>query len=214
VDLSDLASVRRFADQFAGEVSSLERLVFSAGVILPKREETSQGIEKTLAINYLSAYLLAQRLKGLLVRGHKPRVLFVSGGGAIVLKSRLDFADFQTKQGYLAPKAAMRAVHAKTVLAQILAEDWKELGISVNAFHPGVVRSKLGRNLPWPINKLADVAALAMSPDSKMGIAAALADEFEGLSGYHFEGKKRERLSFDADYCKRLREASEGLVGR
>jgi len=210
LDLSNLDEVKRFASKFSKQVSEISRLVFSAGVVLPRRAETEQGLEKTFAINYLSAYYLSRQFKPLLVRG--ARVLFVSGGGGIVLKPRLDFDNLQLTQGYNAGKAAANAVHAKTVLAQILAQDWADDGICVNTFHPGIVRSSLGRNFPFPLNKLAGVAGLAMSADSKTGINAALSPSYEGLSGYFFEGKKQKQLAFKNDYCEQLRVASERLL--
>jgi len=210
LDLSNLDEVKRFASEFPKQTIELSRIVFSAGVVLPRRAETEQGLEKTFAINYLSAYSLSQQLKPLLVNG--ARVLFVSGVGGIMLKPRLDFANLQLTQGYNAGRAAANAVHAKTVLAQILAKDWAEEGIRVNAFHAGFVRSSLGRNFPFPLNKLAGAAGLVMSADSKTGINAALSEEYEGLSGYFFEGKKKKQLAFKEEYCDQLRAASDALL--
>ncbi len=212
VDLSDLDQVKRFAKDFAKEVTVLDRLVFSAGVVMPKRKLSKQGHELTFAINYLSAYVLAHSFKPLLEKSDAARVLFVSGGGALVLKQRLDFSNLMLEKGYLAPKAAANAVHAKTALAQILAEDWMDTNIAVNAFHPGLVKSGLTRNLPWPVNRVAGFASLAMSEVSKTGVRAALSEDYADVSGHFFEGRRKKRLRFDIDYCEQLRQCSKELV--
>ncbi len=211
VDLSDLGKVRDFTEKFSADVHSLDRLIFSAGLVLPKRQETAQGFEKTIGVNYLSAFLVAHRLKGLLFQANKPRVLFVAGNESIVLKPRLDFSDLQLHKHYSAAKSAMRAVHAKTVLCQILAEDWKGRGVHVNAFHPGAIRSSLGRNLPWPLNTLFSLVAKAMPIDTKIGIEAMLSEEYSSYNGTFFENKKRKTINFAPSYCEQLRQASVSM---
>ena len=47
LDLSNLNRVREFTDKFKSEVSRLDILLNSAGVILPRRQETTEGLEKT-----------------------------------------------------------------------------------------------------------------------------------------------------------------------
>lgn len=208
-DLSDLDEIEAFAGKLKNRVSKLSRVVFSAGVVLPKREETWQGLEKTFAVNYLSAYYLSKLLKPELMCG--ARVLFVSGSAGLVLKPRLDFSDLQLENNYNAVKAAANSVHAKTVLVQMLAKEWAEDGVNVNAFHPGVVRSGLTRNMPFLLDKAVRLASLALPSNSKTGIDAALADNYEGLTGYYFSGKKK-LLAFEERYCDQLREASEALL--
>lgn len=212
VDLADLDAVKEFSNRFLQQHKHLDRLVFSAGVLLPRRAESKQGYELTLAINYLSAYVLARRLKPLLQASNKPRVLLVSGGGGIVLRKLLDFDNLQLSHAYNAAKAAARAVHAKTVLAQILAKEWQDDGISVNTFHPGIVKGSLGRNLPWPLSSGFKVASMFMPSECVTGIELALSESYEGLSGNFVEGKKRRQLAFDADYCGRLLKATDALV--
>jgi NAD(P)-dependent dehydrogenase (short-subunit alcohol dehydrogenase family) len=211
VDLYHLSEISSFLEQFLAEVSGISRLIFSAGILLPKREETSGGIEKTFAINYLSAYYLSRELEPVLDKNS--RVFFVSGGGPLVLKTRLDFSNLQLKKNYNPARAAANAVHAKTVLAQILAEEWKDNKISVNAFHPGIVRSGLGRNLPFPLDRVTRIAALLMPKETRIGINLALSEDYEGESGYFYEGKKKKQLSFDDKYCQLLRMKSEELIG-
>jgi len=212
LDLSDLKAVKAFADGFLKKVQRLDVLLFSAGVLLPKRLESAQGFERTLSIGYLSAYVLSKTLKPLLEAAPQARVLMVSGGGAIVLRKLLDFNDMQLTKSYNAPKAAARAVHAKTVLAQVLDEQWSDTKITVNSFHPGIIRGSLGRNLPAPLSLGFKVASLLMPKECKTGIYAALSPEMEGVSGQFLEGKKRKTLQFSDEYKNNLIETTESML--
>ena len=212
VDLSNMEAVSDFAKAFSREVKQLDRLVFSAGVLLPKRMETEQGFEKTFAINYLSCYLLSHRLQPLLEKSLQPRVLTVSGGGAIVMRKLVNFDDIHLKK-YSAPKAAARAVHAKVVLSQVLAEQWKHAGIAVNSFHPGIVKGGLGNNLPGPLSLAFKSAAMLMPKECKTGKFAALSPKMEGVSGYFLESRKHKQIQFDAEYCERLMHETELMLG-
>ena len=58
VDLASLAEVRRLAD----EVDQLDTLVNNAGIVVPERRESADGYELTLAVNYLSHFLLTALL--------------------------------------------------------------------------------------------------------------------------------------------------------
>ena len=213
VDLSDLDAVVRFANAFSKKHKQLDRLVLSAGVLLPKRSESQQGFERTFAINYLSAYVLCHNLFPILKKSEAARVAFVTGGGAIVLRKLLNFDDLMLEESYSAPKAAARGVHAKTVLAQALAEQWKDTSIAVNAFHPGIVKGSLGRSLPFPLNLAFKSASVLMPKECATGIDLVLSSELEGVSGCFFEGEKQKTLSFEQSYCERLIKETESLVG-
>jgi NAD(P)-dependent dehydrogenase (short-subunit alcohol dehydrogenase family) len=62
LDLSNLHDVRDFARAFRSEVPHLDILANVAGVTLTERQETGEGVEKTLAIGHLSAFLLCREL--------------------------------------------------------------------------------------------------------------------------------------------------------
>jgi NAD(P)-dependent dehydrogenase (short-subunit alcohol dehydrogenase family) len=212
LDLADIDAVLAFSKSFSSQVDHIDRLVFSAGVLLPRRMESPQGFELTFSIGYLSAYILVNKLQRLLSTAGNARVLMVSGGGAIVLRETLDFDNLLLTESYSAPKAAARTVHAKTVLAQVLAENFSDKGICVNAFHPGIVRSKLGRNLPGPLSSVFGMVSRLMSEDSNTGIYACLSEEMEGKTGLFLEGRKKKTLDFDKEYCERLIRETEDLL--
>lgn len=214
LDLSRLRGVRDFAHRFRSEVPELNLLLNVAGVMLPKRQETSEGIEKTLAINHLSAFLLSRELTPPLTKGSHARIINVSGAPAQVLKPRFDFEDIRFDKKYSGIRAAIDSIHAKTALTQSLAEKLRSRGIDVNAFHPGLVKSELGRHMPFPMSLVFAIASIFMSKASESGIYVSQSPNVEGVTGQLFVKKRARPLNFEHGYRERLWGVTEDLIAR
>jgi dehydrogenase/reductase SDR family protein 12 len=133
IDLSDLDSVRRFADEFAEE--RVDVLVHNAGVLLDSRVESAQGVETTWATAVSGPFLLTWLLAPRLQRAEQGRVIYVSSGG--MYTKRLDLEDLQWHdRAFDGVAAYAMAKRAQVVLTELWAE---KLGgdITVNAMHPG-----------------------------------------------------------------------------
>src|SRR5665647_3336097 len=76
-DLSSMDSIRRFAKEFKKRYDQLDVLVNNAGALFNKREVTSEGFERTLAVNYLGPFLLTHELLDLL-KASAPCLLYTS----------------------------------------------------------------------------------------------------------------------------------------
>jgi NAD(P)-dependent dehydrogenase (short-subunit alcohol dehydrogenase family) len=216
LDLSRLRGVRDFAHEFRSEVPELDILLNVAGVMLPKRQETREGIEKTLAVNHLSAFLLSRELTPALARASHARILNVSGAPAQVLKPRFDFDDLDLDfdKKYNGIRVAIDTVHAKTALTQTLAEKLESHGIDVNAFHPGTVKSELGRHLSFPMSLAFAIASRFMSKASESGIYVSTSPDLEGVTGQLFVKRRARPLNFERSYRERLWGVTEELITR
>lgn len=62
LDVSDLGSVAKFAEQFAAEMGTLDLLVNNAGIVAVPLARNSAGHEMQLATNYLGTFALTGRL--------------------------------------------------------------------------------------------------------------------------------------------------------
>jgi NAD(P)-dependent dehydrogenase (short-subunit alcohol dehydrogenase family) len=134
-DLSSLASVRAFAQEFGERVGDLHVLVNNAGVMPPRRERTDEGVELTFATNVLGPYLLTELLLPALRRGAPSRVVTVSSGG--MYTERLDAGDLQlARRDYDPPRFYAHTKRCEVILSEL----WDERlgnGISFHAMHPG-----------------------------------------------------------------------------
>ncbi len=212
LDLSDLRSVKKYAVDFSEQNDQLDLLVNVAGVVLPKRQETQDGLEKTFAIGYLSAFILSVELTSLLEKSAHPRILNVSGGAALALKGKLNFSDLNSSKKYNGFLAAAKTVHAKTVLAEILSEKLLDKKIDVNAFHPGIVVSGLARNMAWPLRWLVKTAFVFLPKDSKTGVRACISDSLNGVTGQYLVDKNQIPLQFEKPYKEKLWQETEKIL--
>ncbi|MDV2453604.1 SDR family NAD(P)-dependent oxidoreductase [Xanthomonas hortorum] len=145
-DLGLLSDARRIAALLSAERCDL--LIFTAGIFAaPHREETAEGIERDLAISYLTRLVIlreaAPRLGTARPAGRmKPRVVVVAypGSGKIG-----DPDDLNSTQSYSALSAHMNTVAGNEALVLDAAERYPH--ISVFGFNPGLVQSNIRSNM-------------------------------------------------------------------
>jgi len=212
VDLSNLQEVKQFTNDFVAEHDHLDVLANVAGVILSKRSLNPQGFEKTFTIGYLSTYLISNNLAPLLEKAPHGRICNVSGSSRFVFGTKLDFNDLTFSKKYNGFRAAIASIHAKTVLAEILSEKFKDRGIDVNSFDPGGVRSDLLDNvkLLGPVVKV--LQNIVMKKDSETGICVTSAKELVGITGKYFVKKKAISLNFEKAYKSKIVQISNELL--
>lgn len=135
-DLSLMSEVQRVANQISEEEPRLDVLINNVGVLLPQRELTEEGIEKTLAVDLAGHFLLTNELISKLVASAPARIINVTSGGMYSERIRPD--DLQFDQGkYTGTAAYARAKRGQVILTEMWAERLSETGVVVHSMHPG-----------------------------------------------------------------------------
>src|SRR4051794_9862230 len=130
-DVADFASVREFATR----EPRVDVLVHNAGVLPPKRAESVDGHELTLATHVLGPLLLTELLRPALRVPGGARVLLMSSGG--MYTQSLAVADPEYRQGtYRGATAYARTKRMQVELTPLLAERWRADGVAVHSLHP------------------------------------------------------------------------------
>jgi len=212
VDLENLKDVRDFLLGFKKHYSKLDLLANIAGTVLPKRQETQEGIEKTFALSYLSPFYMSNELLPLLKKGESPRIVNVGASPSVVLEEKLNFSDLNSETQYNGFRASALAVHAKTVLTQSLSERLSDGSVTVNSFHPGNIRSGLLRNASAPVKVMMKLCSPFFRKECTTGIGACLDTQWSDTTGCLITEKKVIALSFGQEYRQRLWKESEILV--
>ncbi len=136
-DLASQASIRGATQRFLETHSQLDVLVCSAGVFLPDRIVTPDGLEATFATNVMGYFLMTQGLLPALKAAAPSRVVFVSSkyGGV-----KIPFDDLQVEmRKYHFLKATPPTMLGRVLLMQEFAGRLHDDGVVVNAVHPGLV---------------------------------------------------------------------------
>lgn len=212
LDLGDLIQVQEFIQKFKEQNGKLDLLANIAGVLLPDREETTDKIEKTFAVSYLSVFHLTNELVSLLEKSHDARIVNVAGNSSLILNQKLNFNDLNFRNNYNGIKASTLAVHAKTVFTQSLSEKLIGSSVTVNSFNPGYIKSGLFRNMSGFQKAIMKIISPFFASESKMGNYISLSNEIKGVTGKIFDGKKVITLHFDKVYREKLWQESEVLI--
>jgi retinol dehydrogenase 12 len=215
-DVSTVAGVDHAAAQIMEATDHLDALVNNAGVMIPTRETTEEGLEVNFAVHHLAPYSMTSRLLPLLVCG-AGRVVNVNseghraplfGGGTV----RIDFDDLGSEHGYDPFLAYSRTKLANLLFSYELQRRRPEL--SVVAVHPGMVRTDLGRR--WPRIQVAAMHAISISARKGAEPVASLATTpavERGAYYNRFTTTRSSAESYDHDAAHHLWEATEALRG-
>ncbi|REA03375.1 short-chain dehydrogenase [Haloferax sp. Atlit-6N] len=145
LDLADLDSVRRFADEFAAEHGSLHVLCNNAGVMAIPRRETAQRFETQFGVNHLGHFVLSARLFPTL-RDTPGETRLVTMSSGLHERGRMDFDDLQGERDYDEWDAYAQSKLANLLFAFELDRRLTAAGIddvlSVGA-HPGYADTNL-----------------------------------------------------------------------
>lgn len=113
LDLADLESVRRCAENLRADLDRLDVLVNNAGVMAIPRQETVQGFERQFGVNHLGHFALTGALLPLLLATPGSRVVNVSS--IAHRHGRINFDDLHGQRKY-SPFGA----YAQSKLANLL----------------------------------------------------------------------------------------------
>lgn len=147
LDLSDLDSVRAFAERFAAAQVRLDLLINNAGVMVPPKSQTKQGFELQFGTNHLGHFALTARLLPLLLRTPGSRIVVVSSTAHHM--GRMDFDDLNfERRGYRAWAAYAQSKLANLLFVRELQQHLSTAGADtiVTAAHPGYTATDLQRN--------------------------------------------------------------------
>jgi NAD(P)-dependent dehydrogenase (short-subunit alcohol dehydrogenase family) len=219
-DLSSQAQVRALAEEFRQRFTRLDVLIHNAGLVMMRRQESVDGIEMTFAVNVLAPFLLTHLLLDVLKASAPARIINV--GSALHKNAKFDFDDVQMKRRYNGLQAYNNSKLALLWFTYELARRLEGTGVTVNAFHPGAVRTNLiarhGGFFKWIVNPIFALQALPVEQGAQTGVYLATAPEVEGVTGKYF-GKCQPHASSPASYDReaqqrlwRLCEEMTGMV--
>ena len=142
LDLADLSSVRRFADEVKARFLRIDLLMNNAGTLETGLNKTKDNLERTVGVNYVGPYLLTRLLLPLMREGSR----IVNMVSLTYRVGRLDFPDFfqrGRKGSFWRIPIYSNSKLALTLFTFDLAERLRDRGITVNAADPGIVSTDI-----------------------------------------------------------------------
>ncbi|NND10614.1 MAG: SDR family oxidoreductase [Flavobacteriaceae bacterium] len=214
-DLSDLSQVRDLAKQLKQDYPRIDVLINNAGAFYDPRLETADGYEMTLALNYLSPFLLTTLLIDSLKASEQGRIVNVASSSHYV--GKINFEDIQYTKNYHAIPVYAQSKLALVLFTKELAERLKDTKITVNTLCPGLVATNFRKNNGWLrfyVRKFVKKELTAVEGSQTM-IYLATSPEVAGITGDYFEKEKQKKssdLSYDKELAKKLWEVGEPMI--
>jgi len=173
LELSDLSSVRRFADEVKSRFQHLDLLMNNAGILASEYHTTVDNLEQTVAVNYVGPYLLTRLLLPLMGEGSR----IVNMISLTYKYGRLDFPDFFTrgrKGGFWRIPIYSNSKLALTLFTFELANRLRNKGITVNAADPGVASTDIIRLHMRLVDAFADLCFRPLIRTPQQGADTAI----------------------------------------
>lgn len=147
-DFSHLDQVRRAAESIHQQYKVVDILINSAGLHSTKRHLTEDGNELVFQANHIASFLLTMLLLDLIKMSKQGRIIQVNSEGHRFGGLRLNDLTWE-KRPYIGLRAYGASKTAQLMTVIHLSEKLKETNVTVNAMHPGAVRTNIGSNNGW-----------------------------------------------------------------
>jgi retinol dehydrogenase 12 len=213
LDLADLASVRRCAEDFLALGEPLHVLINNAGVA-GRRGITKDGFELAFGVNHLGHFALTAALLDRMAASAPARVVTVASDAHYQARG----VDFEAVRRSTASITGM-AEYAVSKLCNVLfsaelARRAAGRGITTYALHPGVVASDIWRRVPWPVRPLIKLRMIRPEEGATTSLYCATSDSVAAASGRFYDNSREREPSkvATADLARALWEHTEAWV--
>jgi NAD(P)-dependent dehydrogenase (short-subunit alcohol dehydrogenase family) len=235
VDLGNMASIRKFAQEFISTKKPLDILINNAGIMAGPLEKTSDGFEAQFGVNHLGHFLLTNLLLPVLIKSgskaHPAIVINLTSMAALLFgpKQGILFDDLDGSKYYQKWERYGQSKVANILFTNERNKRMKENGHDVVSIsvHPGyIAETNLGRSLDlhslaaffWQVKK-SRIYMLAGSKNLKQGTATTIVcalDPNVQPDRYYEDCNVSDRVhhaAFDKDIMAKLWTVSASMVG-
>lgn len=214
LDLGSTKSIRVFAADINKNESRVDVLINNAGIMrTPTRVVTEDGFEAQLGINHLGHFLLTTLLLDKLKKSAPSRIINVSS--IAHKRGKINFDDLNSKDSYEPGEAYDQSKLANILFTIELAERLKGTGVTVNAVHPGLVKTKIFRYMGLYNSNISSFILFPLTwlvlrtPEqgAQTTLYCALAPELVNVTGKYFCDCKEAQIAdqgLDKAAAKRL----------
>jgi retinol dehydrogenase 13 len=146
-DFSRLADIHRVAKQLSALNRRIDVLIHNVGVYVTKRTFTVDGLERVFQTNYLSSFILNYYIREKLKAQQSGRILFVNSEAYRFAVTGLHLDDLAWDRHRYSGLKSYGAAKLAQLLSMIkLNEYFAGTGVTVNAMHPGNVKTNSGQH--------------------------------------------------------------------
>ncbi|HAA59090.1 MAG TPA: retinol dehydrogenase [Myxococcales bacterium] len=189
--LDSIEEVHTLAQTLSTQYPTIQCLINNAGVWMTSHKQTEDGLEWTYMVNHLAPFLLTRWLIPQLQQATDARIVNVNAGLYV-------FGTYDPERTPYGKDFHRMRTYADSKLCNILftiecAKRLEGSGITINAVHPGVIRTGLGITNDL-VSKFVSFLKLFWKSPQKGADAPvwlATSDEIKDISGAYFDLRKQ-----------------------
>mgnify|MGYP001802274322 CR=1 FL=1 len=199
MDLADIGSVRKFADDYVESGRQLDVLINNAGIMACPLARVGPGWESQFGVNHLGHMALAVGLLPALQKAETSRLVALSSTAHIRGDVNWDDPNYETSE-YDKWDAYAQAKSANALFALGADRRWDEYGVTAFGVHPGGIFTPLQRHLT-----VEEMAAMGwMNPDGTIPpqIQAMFKTPEQGASTATWAATSLKLEGYGGEYCE------------
>lgn len=203
-DFESLNDVCTMAEKINKNFSVVDVLFNNAAEFVHNKDFTKNGFEKTFQVNYLSHFLLTEKLLPLLKKSNSAKILNVT---SMIHSSVIDFENLQGEKSYTGSDAYSLSKLLNILHTYKLANNLANTNIKANCLHPGVIETKL-LNAAWS-------GGMPVSEGAQTMLYAAESSVTEQMSGLYLENRRPMQsnpISYDKETQNKLWNLSKEML--
>lgn len=188
-DFTRLDQVKKAAEAILAKYPKIDVLINNAGVHMTTRKLTEAGYETAFCVNHLASFMITSLFLKRMVESAPSRIIYVNSEGHRFNGLKINDLTWANRryrglQGYGASKTA------QLMTVWELNDLLKDKGLTINAMHPGAVKSNIGHNNGKLYNLYSKYLVQPTLKDPKISGEAiyylASSQEMNGVSGKFF----------------------------
>jgi len=205
-DLGSIEGCCKLAEELSIKYPKINVLINNAGVWKTRLELNSDGLESTFMVNYLAPFILSNNLLEVLTRNAPARIINVNAG--LYIKGKADINKTPTGKDFNKFGTYANTKLCNVLFTRELACRLEGTGVTVNAVHPGVIKTNLGDS-PGMLGiflKLIKLFWKSPAQGAEAPVWLSTSPELQNVNGKYFMLKK------EIDYFENAKD--EELQGR
>ena len=147
-DFSDLKQVRQAAQAILDKYPKIDVLINSAGIHNTRRILNKDNVEMVFCVNHLASFLLTNLLLERMIRSAPSRIIQVNSEGHRFSGVNIDDVNWD-KHFYTGLRGYGASKSAQLLTVWHMAQALEGTGVTINAMHPGAVKTNIGNNNGW-----------------------------------------------------------------
>jgi NAD(P)-dependent dehydrogenase (short-subunit alcohol dehydrogenase family) len=226
VDLSSLASIRRFAENYQSRHDRLDVLIHNAANFdhtLAKPTLTADGVETILATNHVGVFLMTHLLLEMLRNSAPSRIITIASKGLLLYPFLdIEFDNLQGERKFSTQHAYYHSKLAQIMYTYALAERLQGTGVTVNCVqvtNVAIPEERLTHLPAWMRKIYALKRRMSITPEKQAQtyVYLAAAPEVQEITGGYWDENNQQvrsnRNSYNLQTQERLWAESERLAG-